>query len=323
MSAVVRLGPEKRVEAIVTMKSLILLLCMAMHVATVDAQTPPARPLSADLGRYYFSSLEAEIAARADLNSALKRLGKFQGQINTGQRLLDALQSYEEVLKLYRHHDAYLRLRCSKNRKDPACEADGKLGSDVNAETAFLIPEILVISKEQLQAFQAAEPGLKTYQFALEDIRRDAPHVLPNAEQAFLDRLHPEIADWQYELYEQILAGISFGTVQTETGPLDVVRQRNLLASHTDARVREEAFKRRFDGFASRRDLLAFALIHTVKAQDSLAKAHHYPDAPTRKYSTMYLDPSQTRLLLASMAQHGKVVKRFEKIRADDLQRSN
>ena len=30
------------------MKSLILLLCMAMHVATVDAQTPPARPLSAD-----------------------------------------------------------------------------------------------------------------------------------------------------------------------------------------------------------------------------------------------------------------------------------
>jgi oligoendopeptidase F len=214
-------------------------------------------------------------------------------------------------------------LRCSLNRKDPACEANSKLGSEINAATAFLIPGILAIPKEQLQAFQAAEPGLKSYQFALDNIRRDAPHVLPNAEQAFLDRLQPEIADWQYDLYEQILGGISFGTVQTATGPLDVVRQRSLLASHSDARVREEAFKRRLDGFASRRDLLAFALIHTVKAQDSLAKAHHYPDAPTRKYSGMYLDPSQTRALLASMAQHGEVVKRFEKIRAADFQRSN
>jgi oligoendopeptidase F len=305
------------------MKSLIFLLCMAMQVAAVDAQTAPVEPLSADLGRYYFNSLEAETAARAELDSTLKRLGKFQGQINSGQRLFEALQSYEEVLKVYRHHEAYLRLRCSLNRKDPSCEANGKLGSEVNAETAFLLPEISAIPTEQLQAFQVAEPGLKSYRFALEDIRRDAPHVLPNAEQAVLDRLHPEIADWQYELYEQILAGISFGTVQTATGPLDVIRQRNLLASHADARVREEAFKRRFDGFASRRDLLAFALIHTVKAQDSLAKAHHYPDAPTRKYSSMYLDPSQTRALLASMAQHGEVVKRFEKIRADDFQRSN
>lgn len=305
------------------MKSLIFLLCMAMQVAAVDAQTAPVEPLSADLGRYYFNSLEAETAARAELDSALKRLGKFQGQIKSGQRLFEALQSYEEVLKVYRHHEAYLRLRCSLNRKDPSCEANGTLGSEVNAETAFLIPEILAIPTEQLEAFQVAEPGLKSYRFALEDIRRDAPHVLPNAEQAFLDRLHPEIADWQYELYEQILAGISFGTVETATGPLDVIRQRNLLASHADARVREEAFKRRFDGFASRRDLLAFALIHTVKAQDSLAKAHHYPDAPTRKYRSMYLDPSQTRALLASMAQHGEVVKRFEKIRADDFQRSN
>ena len=317
--AMVRLGPG-RVKAIATVRSLIFLLCMA---TTADAQTGPVPALSVDLGRYYYSSMEAETAARMELDAALKRLGQFQKQISTGQQLLQALQSYEEALKLYRHHDAYLRLRCSLNRKDPACEANGKLGAEVNARTAFLIPEILAISEEQLQAFQSNEPGLKVYQFALQDIRRDAAHVLPSTEQALLDRLHPEIADWQYDLYDQILAGIPFGTVQTATGPMDVVRQRNLLAAHADASVREEAFKRRFAGFASRRDLLAFALIHTVNAQDSLAKAHHYPDAPARRYSSMYLEPVQTRALLESMAQHGEVVKRFEKIRADDFQHSN
>ena len=303
--------------------SLISFLCLAVHVTSTNSQTASQTPLSADLARYYFASPEAEIAARSDLDSALQRLGNFKGQINTAQRLLDALQSYEEVLKLYRRHETYLRMRCSQNRKDPACDANAKLAAEVNAATAFLAPEILAIPEVRLHEFQSAEPGLKPYQFALEDIRRDLPHTLPGAEQAFLDKLQPELADWQYDLYEQILAGISFGTVQTPAGPLDVARQRNLLASHADPRIREEAFRRRLDGFASRRDLFAFALIHTVQTQNALALLHHYPDAPTRKYISLYLKPEQARALLASMAQHGDVAKRFEKIRANEYQLSN
>jgi oligoendopeptidase F len=302
---------------------LVFLLCPAIYVVTTAAQAVPPAVFSADLARYYFASPEAEIAARADLDAALKHISNFHGQINTGQRLLNVLQSYEDVHKIYRRHETYLRLRCSQNRKDAACAANSKLEPEVNAATAFLFPEILAIPEAQLQGFQSAEPGLNPYQFALEDIHRDSPHTLPGTEQAFLDRLQPEIADWQYDLYEQILAGISFGTVQTLTGPLDVVRQRNLLVSHPDARVREEAFRRRLDGFASRRDLFAFALLHTVQAQNALAQLHHYPDAPARKYASLYLNPDQTRALLTSISQHGDVAKRFEKIRAGEYQLSN
>jgi oligoendopeptidase F len=303
--------------------SLLSLFCLVIHVPTTYTQTAPAAPLSADLARYYFGSPGAEITARRDLDSALKLLGNFRGQINTGQRLLGALQSYEDVLKLYRYHETYLRLRCSQNRKDPACAANSKLGSEVHEATAFLSPEILAIPEAKLQGFKSAEPGLKPYLFALEDIRRDSPHTLPGTEQAFLDRLQPEIADWQYDLYEQILAGISFGAVETPAGSLDIVRQRNLLVSHPDPQVREEALRRRLDGFASRRDLFAFALIHTVQAQGVLARLRNYPDAPDREYISMYLKPEQTRALLTSMAQHGDVVKRFEKIRANEYQLSN
>lgn len=303
--------------------SLVFLLCLATYVATTAAQAVPSTVFSTDLARYYFTSPEVEIAARTDLDAALKHISTFHGQMNTGQRLLNVLQSYEDVQKIYRRHETYLRLRCSQDRKDPACDANAKLGSEVNAATAFLSPEILAIPEAQLHGFQSAEPGLKPYQFALEDIRRDSPHTLPGTEQAFLDRLQPEIADWQYDLYEQLLAGISFGTVQTPAGSLDIVRQRNLLASHADPRIREEAFRRRLDGFASRRDLFAFTLIHTVQAQDALAHMHNYPGAPARKYISLYLNPEQTRALLTSIAQHGDVVKRFEKIRAYEYQLSN
>ncbi|HET6929384.1 MAG TPA: hypothetical protein VFI45_03620, partial [Candidatus Acidoferrum sp.] len=203
--------------------SLIFLFCLAIHVPSINSQTASQTPLSADLARYYFASPETEIAARSDLDSALKHLSTLQNHINTGQQLFNALQSYENVQKIYQRHETYLRLRCSRNRKDAACASNAKLGSEVNAATAFLFPEILAIPEAQLQAFHAAEPGLKPYQFALEDIRHDSAHMLPGAEETFLDRLQPEIADWQYDLYEQILGGISFGAVDTPAGPLDII----------------------------------------------------------------------------------------------------
>jgi oligoendopeptidase F len=165
------------------------------------------------------------------------------------------------------------------------------------------------------------EPALAEYRFALSDIHRDAPHLLPDAQQTLLDRFQPQIADWQNDLYEQVIAGIAFGTVQTPTGPLDVIRQRNLIAASANGRVREEGFKKRYAGFASQRDLLAFALIHTVQAQTALAKAHHYTDAPARKYESLHFKPAETRSLLASMAEHGDVVKRYEKIRSHAIER--
>jgi oligoendopeptidase F len=231
------------------------------------------------------------------------------------------LRQYDVVQKLFAKHEAYLHLRCALNRKDAACDTDKALESDADAKTAFLDPEILAFPEDRLRAFLNEEPALAEYRFALSHIRRAAPHLLPEAEQTLLDQFQPQIGDWQYDLYEQVVAGISFGTVQTSSGPLDVVRQRNLIAVNADGRVREEGFKRRYAGFASQRDLLAFALLHTVETQIALAKAHHYADAPARKYESLYFKPEETRSLLALVAQHGEVPKRYEKIMSQDFER--
>jgi oligoendopeptidase F len=290
--------------------------------ASVAAQLPPtSAALSADLARYYFKTPAEEIAARAELNAALDQMGRFKGQVHSATQLLGVLRQYDAVQILFAKHERYLHLRCSLNRKDAACDADKALESDTDAKTAFLDPEILAIPEDRLRAFLKEEPALAKYRFALSDIRRDRPHLLPEAEQALLDQFQPQIGDWQDDLYEQVIAGISFGTVQTSAGPLDVVRQRNLIAANADARAREEGFKKRYAGFASQRDLLAFALIHTVQAQAALAKARHYADAPARKYESLYFKPEETRNLLSLMAQHGDIAKRYEKIRSQDIER--
>jgi oligoendopeptidase F len=293
----------------------------APQVQATASAASSADLLSADLSRYYFKTPAEEVAARAELNAALDQMSRFKGQINSAPQLLGVLRQHDVVQKLFAKHERYLHLRCALNRKDIACDADKSLESDVAAGTAFLDPEVLAIPEDRLHSFLNQEPALAEYSFALSGIRREQPHLLPESEQTLLDEFQPQIADWQYDLYQQIVAGISFGTVQTSSGPLDVVRQRNLIASSPDERVREEGFKRRFAGFASQRDPLAFALINTVQAQNVLAKAHHYEDAPARKYESLYFKPEETRSLLALMAQHGDVVKRYEKVRSQDFER--
>jgi oligoendopeptidase F len=299
----------------------LFLLVAASTSATAQVQTTTSAALSADLSRYYFKTPAEEVAARAELNVALDQMGRFKGHLNSAAQLLGVFRQQDVVQKLSARHERYLHLRCALNRKDVACDTDKSLESEVAAKTAFLDPEILAIPEDRLGAFFKEEPALAEYRFALSGIWRAQPHLLPEAGQALLDEFQPQIGDWQFDLYEQVVAGISFGTVQTSSGPLDVVRQRNLIAADSDGRVREEGFKRRFAGFASQRDLLAFALIHTVQAQNLLAKAHHYTDAPARKYDSLYFKPEETRSLLALMAQRGDVVKRYETIRSQDFER--
>jgi oligoendopeptidase F len=300
-----------------------LLLFLTAASLSAAAQTP-ATPvaLSADLSRYYFKTPAEEVAARAELNAAIDQMAKFRGQLNSAHQLLGVLRQYDVVQKLFAKHERYLHLLCAMNRKDVACDADKVVESEVDAKTAFLDPEILAIPDDRLRVFPKEEPELAEYRFALSGIRRGQPHLLAETEQALLDQFQPQIGDWQFDLYEQIVAGIPFGTVQTSSGPLDIIRHRNLIAADPNGQVREDGFKRRLTGYASQRDLLAFALIHTVQAQNLLAKAHHYADAPARKYDDLYFKPEETRGLLASMAQHGDVARRYESIRSEDVERS-
>ena len=294
-------------------------------VVGIASSQPPTNPpaLTADLPRYYFKTPAEEVAALAELKAAIAELDRFKGQFNSARQLLGALRQDDVVQELFNKHERYLHLRCALNRKDAACEADRALESDVDAKTAFLGPEILAIPEDRLSAFLSEEPALARYRFALADMRRDAPYMLPGPEQALLDEFQPQISDWQYDLYQQIVAGIPFGKVKTKSGELDVVRQRSLIATVSDPKIREEGFKRRYSGFASQRDLLAFALIHTVQAQNALAKAHHYADAPARKYLSLYLKPEETRSLLDAMVKDADIVKRFERIRSSDFEREH
>ena len=296
----------------------IAILCGKGAMAEAPS-TPPA--LVADLGRYFFKSPADEVASRTEITYALDRVAAFKGQLTSAKQLLGMLQADDALEVVLAHHENYLHLRCSIDRHDASCGAEDTLQSDVEARSGFVETELIALPEDRLQTFLSQDSALQKYRFALSDLRRHRAHELPEAEQSVLDRFNSSISGWQYDLYDQAVARIPFGSVQTPAGPLDVIRQRNLIAVNPDPRVREEGFKRRLAGFASQRDLLAFALTHLVQAKDLLAKQRGYPDAPARKYQSLYCKPEDTRHLLEAMALHGDVAKRFESLRSREIER--
>ena len=70
---------------------LFVVAASANAAAQIQSPTPPA--LSADLSRYYFKTPEDEVAARAELNTALDQIARFKGQIDSAAQFLAALRS--------------------------------------------------------------------------------------------------------------------------------------------------------------------------------------------------------------------------------------
>src|SRR5581483_8274817 len=164
-------GLHSRCNQMKTLLSICTPLFLFLLVA--NAQDAP-QGFTADLTRYYFASPQAEKAARPEFETALKKMESYKGHIRSGSQLLSLFRRYEDVLRLYYKHEAYVRLRCAQNRKDPDCDDRGKLEAELTSRTAFLTPEIIGIPAQRVAAFVHEASGLQAYQFEIEDIRRDA-----------------------------------------------------------------------------------------------------------------------------------------------------
>ncbi|HKP73212.1 MAG TPA: hypothetical protein VJT82_09770, partial [Pyrinomonadaceae bacterium] len=250
-----------------------------------------ARLYHFDFARNFFADPEAEKAERANYYAALKELEGLKGKVAaSSDNLLRAFRLYDKVLVEFIRHYTYLYLRYAVNTKDEVSDTESsELDAEFSKRTAFLQQDLMRINARVLDKFVRQRPALKGYLFAVESARRYKPHTLSLKEEEALSITSPLGSEWQYDLYQKLLRRTQFGTVKTLDGELDVRRQRAAITSHPDRAVREAGFKKLYAGYASQRDLYAFALIGLVKARNRLARLHHFADAPEEVFFKNYL----------------------------------
>lgn len=323
-----RLIPGKAASALLSC------LCLSLlSLQSVSAQESPEKFVAIpadvapryhfDFARNFYASPAAEKADRAGYYGTLKSLEQLKGKVAaSSSNLLRALQLSDKLQGQFMRHYIYLYLRYATNTKDEASREDqSKFGAELDTRSGFLTQELTRIDDKTLARYMAEKPALKVYSFAIESARRLRPHILSLKEEELLSTLNPLMADWEGQLYQKGLDRTQWAKIKAAEGELDVFKQEGTINNSPDRAVREEGFKKQYEGYASQRDLYAFAMTRLVRARNQVSQLRHYKDNPAEVHFGLYLNSDEVRALFERIAKEGEFNKRYQRLRAAHIQK--
>jgi oligoendopeptidase F len=288
---------------------------LSILAAAADATTP----YRFDLARLFFPSPAAEVADRAHLQervAALRATGPHMTR--SAAELLAALRLADAVRMESKRHSTYLYLRTQLDTLDQAsADARSVIEAELDVATGVIENGLLDLDDAKLAAWSRAQPGLEVYRFAIDATRRLRKHALSDHDQRIVAQLTPAVDDWPAALYHRLIARTDFGTLQTPSGELRVLRDRGAIDALPDPALRALGLRRLWEGYAAHRDLYAVALVGAVRAKNALARVRGYRDAPDEAYERAYLSSDEVRALLARVRPAAEIYKSFQRISAE------
>ena len=231
-----------------------------------------------------YAALEKDAAEFAKLKGAI------EADVSKISAVLDAYYGLHRRLSKL---SVYARMRFDQDTTDSTYQTMsakiGSLGVKIGAASAFVEPEILSYSKEQLEAAEKENERTAYYGRKIEEMLRGQEHTL-DAEKEELLAAAGDMAEAPDDIFSVLMnADMKYPDIVLEDGthlPLTNSTYISYMES-PDRAVREGAFKTRYGQIASLKN--TFAAIY----RGNLKQAKFY--AQSRKYSSaraMYLADS-------------------------------
>lgn len=243
---------------------------------------------------------------------------KLEGQVGKSARnLLNALQAEKQIDEQLEREYVYAFMRRDSDTTDTAAvsvfgEAANTL-SKLGAQMAFLEPEIVAISDEQLAQFQQAEPELAEFNFLLKKLRSQRAHVLSDVEEKLLSRAQKSL-DASEEIYNTLNdADLDFGQVHNDDGKLVQLTHGN-RSQFTESQIREvrkEATLAYEKPYQKLRNTFAQTFNSFVDSQNMQAQIRHYDSARQAAMSGNHIDESVYDTLVKSVNDHLSLAHRW------------
>ena len=252
----------------------------------------------------------------------IPRLASFQGKLGeSGQRLLEALQTRDEVYMVLERLASYAQMRSDQDQANSKYQAlDDRattLWAKVAAAGAYMTPEILAISEEQLEQFMASEPGLQLYRHELDDLRREKEHVRSPEVENLLAQVS-EVGSAPSTIFSMLEnADLKFPKVKDEQGrEVELTEGRFIRFLQSPNRsVREGAFKALYATYGKFRNTLAATYGASVKKDIFYARARNYPSARAMALSASNIPESVYDNLVEVVHQNMPTLHRYVQLR--------
>ncbi|MDI3341288.1 MAG: oligoendopeptidase F [Sphaerobacter sp.] len=235
---------------------------------------------------HLFPSVEAWEAERQALEATLPAIEAYRGTLRQSpQQLLAALSLADQIDERLDRLFAYAMLERDEDTRNTGAiqryERVMALAVAVGRATAWIAPELLTLSDEELRGFVAAEPGLAPFRRLIERTIRQRPHVRSAEVEEVLAET-AEIAQAPSNVFTFFdNADIRFGSIIDSDGtPVEVTKARYLqLLERRDRRVRREAYEVLHAPYQTHRNTLGALLTASNQRDAFFARVRRYNSA--------------------------------------------
>lgn len=249
--------------------------------------TLPARSDIADEHKWNIEAIYPQDTQwESDFNALgplVDELNGYKGRLGESDAtLLAALQRRDQIGQNLTKLFSYARMRRDEDNTNAQYQAltdrAQSLWARVQEAGAYFSPELLEVGQDKIDEFLQNNEQLRMYEHEMEDLFRQAKHLLSEQEEALLAGVS-EIAAGPETTYDMLTsADMTYGTIKDEEGSVVELSQGRYFryVRSADRRVREEAFHTFHNAFHKNRNTIASTYATQVKSDIFHAKARKY-----------------------------------------------
>ena len=260
--------------------------------------------------------------ARKEFVSRLPEIDRYKWKLAESPRTL--LGCFELVTSLAKE---YTRLYCYASMHSDEDIRVGtylgmeqemsQIGSDVNARSSFMQPEILRIGREKIESFLHQEPGLEIYRHGLDDILRRKEHTGTEGEEKILADASL-VADSPHSIFSVFSdADFPFAETTLHDGKTVKLSKSNFslyrAVAHRDDR--KSVFAAYFGRLSDYRRTFGAQLHAEVKKNMFYARARNYSSCLERALDGSNIPPAVFHGLIDQVRAHLGTFHRYLKLR--------
>src|SRR5690625_342661 len=258
------------------------------------------------------------------LQKEIPNIKDFQGTLHTSAERLHQLFTYQDEVserlgKLY----TYSHMKYDEDTTNSFYQGMNQKASTLltmySSHASFIVPEILAIGADKIKAFLEEYESLQHYKKTLDEILRQAEHVLSEQEEMLLSEASEALQTAGNTFSMLNNADMTFPKIKDENGEeveLTHGRYIRFLKSH-DRDVRKAAFDAMYDTFCSFKNTFAATLSGNIKKDNFYAKVRNYRSARHAALFRNNIDESVYDQLIEAIHERLPLLHRYTELRKE------
>ncbi|WP_100373493.1 oligoendopeptidase F [Bacillus sp. FJAT-45037] len=191
------------------------------------------------------------------------------------------------------------------------------LAAQVSQASSYMTPELLTLDEGMIEAFINEHEGLQLYKQVFDELKKERPHVLSEAEEALLAQASEALQTSSQTFGMLNNADLTFPTVKDEDGEeVEITHGRFIsFLESSDRSVREAAFKAVYETYGKYKNTFASTLSGQVKRDIFYANVRKYSSARESALSQNHIPEVVYDQLVETVNEHLHLLHRYVELR--------